>query len=104
MKKNRVIILALFVVLLLGTCADDLLVDTLRVDTKATNQTEIDGNPSDQEEPPVGEPDISGDNPVPDLPAGNVGAEVAPFDWDVFIAQRAAWEQMAWGQTGYEFI
>jgi hypothetical protein len=116
--KNRVIILALFIVLLLGACTDDLMVDTLRLDNKAADQTEIDGNISDQEEPLVeepvidensssqeeplnGEPVIDENSSGQDLPVGNVGTEVAPFDWDVFIAQRAAWKQRALGQTGY---
>ncbi|MDR0689224.1 MAG: hypothetical protein LBG08_03000 [Spirochaetaceae bacterium] len=135
--KNRVIILAFFVVVWLGACADDLLVDTLNMDNKVANQIELDENtpvreeplveepvieeniPSQeeplageavieenipsQEEPLAGEAVIEEDIPVLDPLAENAVAVEERFNWAVFIAERAAWEQMAWGQTGYSF-
>jgi hypothetical protein len=120
MKKNRVIIPALFVVLLLGGCIDGLLVDPVSVDTNALKQTEIEKSAPAQEQPlaeepvaeentsipeelPAEEPDIIGDIPVMDPLSENMGDGAAAFNWAVFIAQKAAWEQMAWGQTGYQF-
>jgi hypothetical protein len=114
MKKMALKVLALLVALLMGACGEDLLIDTESgtavknsVEQKAvadTEQVETAGNTLEQEEPLSGEEAVIDkatldqeslvEEPVTD-------AEL--FDWDVYKAEKAAWEALALGKTGYTF-